>query len=295
MRGEERVDVVQVLKPGRVLVDHGPVTMTIQAAAAGAPLTPAAVAAGERALALLDELVRYLPTARRAVGELAAVPPGCPAVLDRMVSAVRLLEESDFTPMAAVAGAIAELALEAAVAAGATRVIVNNGGDIALRVPPGDQLRVGIVSDLSTRLCAHMLPVTTESGIGGIATSGLGGRSLTKGIASAAVAIGRSASIADAAATAIANATNAEHPHIQRCLAEEIDPGTDIRGHMVTLAARDVPDPIQEEALQNGARRARELFQRQVVLGWAIFVGHHSLSYPDGLVTRLAQPTRLET
>ncbi len=294
MQGKEP-NKLQVLKPGRVLVDHGPITMTIQAAANGEPLTPAALAAGARALALLDELVQYLPTARTAVGEVADPPPGAPDVLRRMVVAVRRLGEPDFTPMAAVAGTFAEIALEAAVAAGATQVIVNNGGDIALRVPPGARLRVGIVSDLHTRLCAHALTVTRESGIGGVATSGFGGRSLTKGIASAAVAIATSASLADAAATAIANATNTEHPSIKRARAEEIDPGTDIRGHIVTLAVQDLPETVRLQALQNGARRAQELVRQNVVLGWAVFVGQHSLSYPEGLVVHLNQPTHLET
>ena len=153
-----------------------------------------------------------------------------------MVAAVALLGEGDFTPMAAVAGTFAELAMEAAVAAGATRVIVNNGGDIALRAPAGERVRVGVVSDLAARRVTHTLDVAGGSGPGGVATSGFGGRSLTKGIASAAVALAATASAADALATSLANATNADDPAIRRCLAEQLDPGTDIRGHTVTAA-----------------------------------------------------------
>jgi ApbE superfamily uncharacterized protein (UPF0280 family) len=296
----------RLLRPGRVLVDHGPITMTVEASRQGSPFTPAALAGAERALAALEELARRLPVVRRPVGELVqglqgtrwavGEPAPCspaarddwpeewPEPLRRMVAAVLRLEEDDFTPLAAVAGAIAELALEAAVAAGATRAIVNNGGDIALRVPEGERVRVGIVSDLAARRCTHVLEVSGESGIGGVATSGLGGRSLTKGIASAAVALSASASVADAAATAIANATNCDHPAIQRCLAEEIDPGTDIRGHVVTRAVGELPEEAQEAALWAGAARARALQQRGVVRGWVIFVGTRWTSFPEDLV-----------
>ena len=154
-----------------------------------------------------------------------------------MVAAVRVLDEGDFTPMAAVAGTFAELIAEAVLAAGADRVIVNNGGDIAARAAPGERVRVGIVSDLASRRVTHNLDLA-DGRAGGVATSGFGGRSLTKGIASAAVAVAASASVADALATALANATYAAHPAIERCLAEELDPGTDIRGHVVTRGRR---------------------------------------------------------
>ncbi|MDO9065479.1 MAG: UPF0280 family protein, partial [Chloroflexota bacterium] len=212
----------RVLKPGRVLVDHGPMTLTIQASAAGQPHPLAALAGAERALALLDELVPHLGLARRAVSEISELPAGAPEVLRRMVAAVRVLDEGDFTPMAAVAGAFAEMIAEAVLAAGADRAIVNNGGDIAARAAPGERIRVGIVSDLASRRCTHYLDLT--DGMCGVATSGFGGRSLTKGIASAAVAVAASASVADALATALGNATNVAHPAIERCLAEELDP-----------------------------------------------------------------------
>ena len=63
-----------VLRPGRVLVDHGPMTLTIDAAAAGQPLTAAAVAGAERALAALAELVPFLPVARLEMASLGPLP-----------------------------------------------------------------------------------------------------------------------------------------------------------------------------------------------------------------------------
>ena len=82
--------------------------------------------------------------------------PGCreasdqPVVLRRMIKAAALLGEADFTPMAAVAGTFSDLAKEAALEAGADRVLVNNGGDISLAFGPGGApFTVGLVSDLA--------------------------------------------------------------------------------------------------------------------------------------------------
>jgi len=282
----------RVLRPGRALVDHGPMTLTVDASAGGQPLTPATVAGAERALAALTELVPFLPLARREVASLGPLPAEAPEVLRRMVAAVALLGEGDFTPMAAVAGTFAEVAMEAALAAGATRVIVNNGGDIALEAPAGERVRVGMVSDLAVRRVTHSLDVTGGSGIGGVATSGFGGRSLTKGIASAAVALAATAAAADALATALANATNADDPAVRRCRAEELDPGTDIRGHIVTAAVGEVPADVRRQALATGRRRAEELRRQGVLSAWAIFVGDEMACWPDGLVHEL--PNQVE-
>jgi ApbE superfamily uncharacterized protein (UPF0280 family) len=106
-------------------------------------------------------------------------------------------------PMAAVAGAIAECAVRAMVAAGAGHAIVDNGGDIAMRI--ARPVTVGIfagpspIRDLALRFKA-------EDGIVSVCTSsGTVGHSLSFGRADAAVAIAKDAAVADAAATALGN------------------------------------------------------------------------------------------
>ncbi len=280
-----------VLRPGRVLVDHGPVTMTIDAGRNGEPCTDAAIAGARRALRALDELTPVLHLARREVGRLGPLPPDAPDVLALMVAAVRCLDEPDFTPMAAVAGTFAELALGAALAAGADRVIANNGGDIALAAPAGQTVRVGIISDLAARRVTHTLAVA-DGTAGGVATSGFGGRSLTKGIASAAVAVARSASVADALATAIGNAATVDHPAIERCLARDLDPGTDIAGHTVTRSVGPLPAEVRRQAVAAAHSRAWELHWSGHLLAWAVFVGDEMACYPPDLVAPL--PKRVE-
>ena len=81
------------------------------------------------------------------------------------------------TPMAAVAGAIADLTVEALEGWGATKAFANNGGDIAIKLTPEESTCIGIVSCLANGKISHKLTLTGRDGIGGVATSGLGGRS----------------------------------------------------------------------------------------------------------------------
>ena len=109
--------------------------------------------------------------------------------------------------MAAVAGTIADATADFLAESGLTRVIVNNGGDVAVRLAEGEKVSVGIRPDVNRPRVSHRLLLAPEMDIGGVCTSGLGGRSFTRGIASAATVFANRAAIADAAATAVANAT----------------------------------------------------------------------------------------
>jgi len=279
----------RVLSPGRVLADHGPVTMVIQAGLRGEPHTGAALAGARLVPDLLKGLVEYLSYARQEVGNL---DPGkdqiYPEVLIRMAGAVRQLDESDFTPMAAVAGTFSDLVKEAVVAAGADRVVVNNGGDISLYLAGDDSpFRVGIISDLEKGEVTHATYIRPDMGIGGIATSGLGGRSLTKGVASAVTVLAKSSCLADAAATSVANAANCLHPAVERCPAQELDHLTDIPGHLVTRRLGDLPDSAVEEALAGGLERARQLHRRGMISGAVIFVRGRAVMWPENIVLPL--------
>jgi hypothetical protein len=131
-----------------------------------------------------------------------------------------------------------------------------------------------------------------------VATSGLGGRSFTKGIASAATVLAENASLADAAATVIGNFTNVDDPNITRTLAEKIYPDTDIAGEWVTVEVGKLSSEKIEEALTNGLTKANSICQKGLIKGALIAVQGkvvwtesinsliHSLS-PRGLRLRL--------
>ncbi|MBC7347429.1 MAG: UPF0280 family protein [Clostridia bacterium] len=268
--------------PGRVRVEYGPVSMVIRAEAGGVPLTEAAIKGAEAAVANLDALARFQEVARRPITRVAeseAYPP----VLRRMIDAARRTGAADVTPMVAVAGAMAELVGETVVAAGAKTVIVDNGGDIALFLEPHRTIRVGVVADVSRKEVPLVIPVEGTAGIGGICTSGLGGRSFTKGVATAAVAIGSSAPVADACATLIANSTLVDDPAVEQVRAELLDPDTDIAGHLVTVRVGSLPPEAVARALAQGLEQGRRFINRGLLQGVVLVVQGQVRMWPENI------------
>jgi hypothetical protein len=152
-------------------------------------------------------------------------------------------------------------------------VIVDNGGDIAIRLAAGETTRVGLRPEIAHPEISHVLTLDGRHSTWGVATSGLGGRSFTCGIASAVTAVARSASLADAAATAVANACLAAGADVLRVPAAKLDPNTDIPDLLVTVAVGDLTGPQRAEALSNALQRAEGLTQRGVIRGALAAVG----------------------
>ncbi len=276
------------LAPGKILVDYGPISMVIEAYRNGQPLDRAAEAGGQAAVRQLQELTRYLYVAKRLARQVEP-REAYPAVLNMMIEATRATGEPDVTPMAAVAGSIADAVLATLVEHGATKAIVNNGGDIAIRVESSEPgpVRVGIITDLAAGVVTHSLDITQASQIGGIATSGLGGRSFTKGIASSVVALAETAARADACATMLANAVNADHPAIARTRAELIDPLTDIRGQLVTVEVGELDNETVSRAMQAGQRKFFQYQGRGLLLGVIMAVRGRVWMHPRDLAGRI--------
>lgn len=269
--------------PGKVFVEYGPISMVIEASAQGRPMTAAAVAGADTAVRQLDELSASIDRAR-VLASLVNMDRANPAVLNSMIEAARSTGEPDITPMAAVAGAIADRVLEAVAGQGATRVIVNNGGDISFRLEPGTSLRAGVVTDLASGKITHFLDLREDYGLGGIATSGFGGRSFTKGISSAVVTLAGTAALADACATMLANAVNADHPEIVRVPAEHLDPLTDISGQLVTAGIGKIDQTTVQQAILSGQKKFFEYRDKGLLFGTVIALKGHIWTFPDRLV-----------
>lgn len=262
------------LREGRVLVDLGPVHLTVEAWQNHRPDPEAAQAGGQRAIAALANLSPWLEKARLLVSHpQCRITAAQPEELNRMIRSVQQLSEPDFTPLAAVAGTFSDLALEAACRAGADRVLINNGGDIALAYGPSEEpFRMGLISDINTGSLSRVLSLEPSSGIRGAATSGLGGRSLTKGVASAVTCLASCCGLADAAATSVANATLVDDPGVELCRAEELDPLTDLQGHPVVKRVGRLEPEKAREAVSRGLARAGRLLAQGMILGCLIFV-----------------------
>jgi ApbE superfamily uncharacterized protein (UPF0280 family) len=264
-------DIIRPLPDGAVVLDYGPMRMVIRAFDRETPLVDLAMKGADLAMRLLEDQARFLPVIKRKAHTLE-VRPEYPEVVREMIDSTQKMEELDLTPLAAVAGAGSDLVADFLFDRGATKVIVDNGGDIALRLRAGEAVTVGLKTEITAENPAYVIPIDVGMGVGGVATSGLGGRSFTKGIASAATVLARNASLADAAATVVGNYTNVEDPGIDRSRAEAIYPGTDIAGEWVTTRVGALPPERVEEALQNGLQKARTLVERGLIKGALIAV-----------------------
>jgi ApbE superfamily uncharacterized protein (UPF0280 family) len=257
---------IKVVHSGMVLVSSGPLHMTVLASRKGRALSEEAIEGACYALEILKELVAFLPTIRRKSVSLEP-RDNFPLVVNEMISATKLIDDPGFTPLAAVAGAAADMVADRLMKTKATRIIVDNGGDIAIRLREEETARVGLCLNIDNREIGHFVDVDCSCGI---CTSGFGGRSFTLGIADGVVAVSEKAAIADAAATRIANKTNLKSEKILREKAETIYPDTDIPGKLITVSVGNLTDLEIMRALFNGRKEAERLIKKKVIYGAAL-------------------------
>lgn len=231
------------LSDGRLHLQHGPIDLVILGSEAEYER------ASLRFRTVLDELVAELPLLRTPVGD--AYPLARGAVARRMISAVWPHRALFITPMAAVAGAVADEILEAMQPSG--KAYVNNGGDIAVHLPRGETFDAGIVNNPQRPMVDATIRLEESCGI---ATSGWRGRSQSLGIADAVTVVACTGAAADAAATLIANAVNAEHAAIQRLPARAVKEDSDLGALPVTVEVGPLPLPIVRAALDAGFKVA---------------------------------------
>lgn len=250
----------RLLPNGRLHLNDGPIDLIIDADGPAAAIRVAFAAAIARFATVLDELCTELPLLRRQAAANAA-PKG--AIAQSMWRAVSR-HPGFITPMAAVAGSVADAVLTAMTdAAALDRAFVNNGGDIALHLAPGQSYAVGLVD----RPDRPSLVTGRIDASGGIATSGWRGRSFSLGIADAVTVLAADAATADAAATVIANAVDLpDHPAIKRRPASDMQPDSDLGQRLVTTGVGALTDAEIARALDRGADCARALPLAAIVL-----------------------------
>jgi ApbE superfamily uncharacterized protein (UPF0280 family) len=267
-----RTPQIGFLPDGRRLhLQDGPIDLIVEARGSVAEVRAAYDAAARRFNGLLDELCDELSLLRQAADPAHCVLQG--SVARRMHAAVAPFARDHFiTPMAAVAGAVAEEILGAIMqCARLERAYVNNGGDIALHLAAGERFTVGLMDRPDQHGLLRTTIIRADDPSRGIATSGRHGRSFSLGIADAVTVLAPSASQADAAATIIGNAVDLPgHPAIVRCPAQELQPDNDLGARLVTrdvghLSGREVAD-----ALEAGSRCARSLLAAGLIDGAAL-------------------------
>jgi uncharacterized protein len=244
----------------RLHLQDGPIDLIVEAHGDTVNQRAAYAAAIGRFTGLLDELCDELAQLRMAADPNACVVRG--VVARRMHAAVAPFSANHFiTPMAAVAGSVAEEILDAMVqAAPLDRAYVNNGGDIALHLADGEAFTVGLIDRPDAHGLMQTIEIRSRDPARGLATSGRHGRSFSLGIADAVTVMARTAAQADAAATIIANAVDLpDHPAIIRRPANELQPDTDLGARLVTRQVGLLMPSEISAALQAGDAKARQL------------------------------------
>ena len=256
---------ITLLPGNRLHLNHGPIDLVISADGAAREIERAYAQAAALFPSILPELVAELPLLRTPIGDAKPAPSG--VVARCMVNAVWPHRDVFITPMAAVAGAVAEHVLAAMMeVADLRRAIVNNGGDIALHLASGERMRAGIVGDLSMPYLDATIEIGSADPVRGMATSGWRGRSQSLGIADAVTVLARNAAMADAAATMIANAVNIEDEAIHRRPACKLRDDSDLGAIPVTVDVGPLSAAKVRQALENGARRATELKDKDLIV-----------------------------
>ena len=270
--------VAVLLADGRLHLQHGPIDLLCRAWGDAGAVRAAYGGAAAVFPAILPSLCAELPLLRRT---LPAPAPRGTIAWAMQVACLPFVADA-VTPMAAVAGAVADAVLAAMVRAAMVRAamgggapldraFVNNGGDIAFHLAPGQSLRCGVVSDLAAPALDATVLLQAGQPSRGIATSGRackgrGGRSFSLGIADSITVLARTAAMADAAATVIGNAVDLPgHPAVTRRPACAVDPMSDLGERLVTVDVGLLDGAAVARALAAGRARADALVRAGLI------------------------------
>jgi len=289
-----------LLPDGRWHFQHGPMDVVIGASGDPSALEDAHEDAWRRFCGILNELVQELPALRRPVqGPCPLEGP----IARRMWHACEPYKSGFITPMAAVAGAVAQELMACYAVGGVARAWVNNGGDIALHLAPSQSVRVGLYADLA-RLDHNQIrdgirtdgqfEVSSLLPVRGVATSGWRGRSFSLGIADSVTVLARTAAEADAAATVIANAVDLDDVRVIRRPASELKDDCDLGLLPVTVEVPLLEPALVQQALRAGLRRAQAL--RAAGLIWsAALICQNQVASTDTATLKTLENQRLGT
>ena len=258
-----------LLPDGRRLhLNHGPIDLIIEAYGADGEIAIAYQQVTRAFGEVLSTLVTELQELR--LSDPNRYLPSQGPVARRMVRAVAPHAETFVTPMAAVAGAVADHMLAALVdGRKLDRAYVNNGGDCAVYLSNGYALKLGAVADGQFgEVC-----VGYTDPVRGVATSGWRGRSHSLGIADAVTVLAKDAAMADVAATLIANAVDLPgHPSVTRAPASDLNPDSDLGDRLVTVDVGPLSDTDASAALERGLAVAHRAKARGLIEDALLFL-----------------------
>ncbi len=254
----QRAQAVMLPDGRRLHLQHGPIDLILEAEGPGR--AEAYKRAARRFDTVLEELVSELSELRR---NFIGIPSDFSPIARRMGAAVAPFADGEFvTPMAAVAGAVAdEILAEVTTDPMIRKAYANNGGDVALHLGAGESFTAAVAASPAAK--AHITP---GMGVGGMATSGWAGRSHSLGIADSVTVLADTAASADVAATLIANAVDLPgHPGIVRVPAVELSPDSDLGERLVTRGVPVLTEDERRAALEAGCARVDSYLRRGLI------------------------------
>ena len=258
--------VAAFLSDGRLHLQHGPIDLIIEANGDAKEISIAYGVMAKRFETVLDELVLELKSLRQ---EFSSADNAKSPIARRMIVAAQKHNDEFVTPMAAVAGSVADEIVEIGwTSSSLKKLYVNNGGDIAFRVGSGEQVVVGVTKSVIDPTLIGRLHFSSKSNVCGVATSGFGGRSRTFGIADAVTVVSSCSADADVAATLIANHVSlGSHPQVKVIAANSVDATSDLGDRLVTSSVGNLTKQEIETALDNGVEKAKAMCTRGTIEG----------------------------
>ncbi len=245
------------LKDKGTFIEYGPASIVISIKKNNCNLKDAEKESVKILSKILNDLNPFKEMLKLKAYKLNLKDKKIPEVVKKAVLAAKIIDANELTPLSAIAGAVSETLMDEILKRfECDRVIVNNGGDIATYF--SDSLEISINKFLQGEI--------NNSTIRGIATSGLGGRSLSKGVADCVTVFAKNASIADAAATYIGNFVKIDSERIEFCRAELVDFNSDLKGEYV-VKKEHLNEYEIEKALKNGMEVAENLIKHKKIYG----------------------------
>jgi ApbE superfamily uncharacterized protein (UPF0280 family) len=275
----------------RLHLQYGPTDMIVEADGDKDEIAAVYRQAIARFRTILPELVGELPRLRQPVAEDMLADSFRWSTARRMAEAARLHRGVFVTPMAGVAGAVADELLAAMVKGRRLgRAYANNGGDIAIHLEDGAEFTVGLVGYPNNPEPVGRFTITQDMPVRGVATSGRHGRSFSLGIADAVTVLARNAASADVAATLIANRVNVDHPAIERRPAQALDPDNDLGRLPVTVAVGPLDQASRDAALDAGLACAEAMRGTGLIYGAVLALNETYRVAGPGLAEVLPSP-----
>jgi ApbE superfamily uncharacterized protein (UPF0280 family) len=241
----------------RLFLQHGPINIVIEAIGVDKKL--AYFDAKKYFETLLDELVLDLKILKK---EVVLNRKFSNKISQGMQDATEKFTPSFITPMAAVAGSIADNILKILVdSKNLEKAYVNNGGDVAFHLSQNQVMKTSLAA-----IPNMFAEIEFKDQSRGIATSGWKGKSFSRGIADSVTVLADNAAMADAAATMICNAVDIyNHPKILKKPASDIYEESDLKNLLITVEVGELTKVEIREAIKNGYVTALQYVQKGLI------------------------------